>query len=206
VRFLVKRFIDFFGAAVFIVMLFPVLLIVPIIVKFSMGSPIFFRQKRIGYKGKVFTLLKFRTMKEAKDNLGRDLPDEERLCRLGLFLRKTTIDELPELFNVLRGDMSIVGPRPLLVEYKNIYTKEQNSRHDVLPGMAGPVVAYGRNALSWEEKFKLDIWYAQNHSLLLDMKIFLICCFRVFRQEGVAAAGYASMPKFEGSKNHNDSI
>ena len=165
----------------------------------TMGRPILFRQPRIGYKGRVFTIYKFRTMTDERDEQGNLLPDEKRLTPLGKLLRSLTLDELPELFNVLKGEMSIIGPRPLLVEYWDLYTPEQRRRHDMPPGMAGPVLAYGRNLLSWEEKFKLDVWYVDNWSLWLDFKIFLRTLWMVLKREGVSAEGHATAPKFQGS-------
>ena len=197
----VKRVLDIAMAAVLLGLLSPVIAAAAMAVRLTMGPPVFFRQLRLGHKGREFTILKFRTMTDATGAAGEPLPDDERLTRLGALLRKTTIDELPELFNVLRGDMSIVGPRPLLVEYRDTYTPEQWRRHDMPPGMAGPVLAGGRNALEWDEKFRLDVHYVDHWSLWLDLKIFTQTALAVVRREGVSAQGHVSMPRFEGQED-----
>ena len=196
-----KRLLDFAGAVADLVVLAPLLMIASVMIRLAMGSPILFRQIRLGHKGEPFLVHKFRTMTQARDAQGDLLPDERRLTRLGRFLRSTSLDELPQLINVLRGEMSLVGPRPLLAEYKNLYTPEQWRRHEVLPGMAGPVLSNGRNALGWEDKFKLDVWYVDSWSVWLDFKILLLTALRVMRREGINAAGYATFPKFEGTRD-----
>lgn len=170
-KYVIKRFFDIFFSLFFIVILSPILLIVCLLVRIKLGSPIFFRQKRPGLHGKVFTMFKFRSMIDKKDAEGNLLPDTDRLTRLGKFLRSTSIDELPELYNILKGDMSFVGPRPLLVKYLERYSPEQARRHEVKPGLTGWAQVNGRNAISWEEKFKLDVWYVDNWNLMLDIKI-----------------------------------
>jgi len=165
-----------------------------------LGWPVLFRQVRPGLGGRPFTLLKFRTMTEARDAQGNLLPDEERLTRFGRFLRRTSLDELPELFNVLKGDMSLVGPRPLLMEYLERYSPEQARRHEVRPGITGWAQVNGRNALSWEEKFELDVWYVDHLSLVLDVKILFLTLWKVLKGEGIARPGHATMPEFMGSK------
>jgi len=168
-----------------------------------MGRPILFRQPRLGYKGQPFILYKFRTMNNHRDEWGNLLPDEQRLTWLGKILRQLSLDELPQLINVFKGQMSLVGPRPLLAEYRDLYNAEQWSRHQMPPGMAGPVLAYGRNALSWEEKFERDIWYIENWSLWLDFKILTLTLWRALKQEGVRAKNHATMPRFEGNKRRS---
>lgn len=165
-----------------------------------MGFPIFFAQPRLGYRGEIFTIYKFRTMTEDRDEDGIFLSDEKRLTWIGRLLRSTTLDELPELFNVLKGEMSAVGPRPLLVEYRDLYTEDQWPRHEMPPGMAGPVLAGGRNTLTWEEKFEKDLWYVDNWSLWLDFKILFRTAIKVLKREGTSTEGYATMPKFTGTE------
>ncbi|MBB6017763.1 sugar transferase [Deinococcus radiopugnans] len=168
------------------------------LVRLKLGSPVLFSQQRPGLHGKPFTMYKFRTMREGIDSHGQPLPDSERLTPLGRFLRASSLDELPELFNVLRGDMSLVGPRPLLMEYLDRYTPQQSRRHEVRPGITGWAQINGRNAISWEEKFRLDVWYVENRSFALDMKILWMTVQKVFKRDGISAAGEATMPKFEG--------
>jgi len=168
-------------------------------IRLTMGSPILFRQVRPGLHGKPFVMYKFRTMLDLRDEQGNLLPDEERLTRLGKFLRHLSLDEIPELWNVLKGDMSAVGPRPLLMEYLPLYTPEQARRHEVKPGMAGPVIMSGRNILDWEEKFKLDVWYVDNRNFRLDAKILFFTFLKVLKGEGVSSPGYETMPKFTGT-------
>jgi sugar transferase EpsL len=163
-----------------------------------MGSPVFFQQRRPGLGGRPFPIYKFRTMNQARDAQGSLLPDAQRLARFGRFLRSTSLDKLPELFNVLRGDMSLVGPRPLLMEYLPRYTLEQARRHEVKPGITGWAQVNGRNAISWEQKFKLDVWYVDNCSLWLDLKILALTVIQVFQRKGISAGGHATMPVFEG--------
>lgn len=184
-----------------LVALCPVVLLVGILVKLHLGSPIFFIQRRPGLAGKPFKMLKFRSMLDAKDKEGRILPDEQRLTRFGRILRSTSLDELPSLFSVIKGDMSLVGPRPLLEEYLTLYSDDQARRHNVRPGITGWAQVNGRNAICWEEKFKLDVWYVDNHSFLLDIKILLLTVKKVFFRDGISAAGEATMPKFKGNKN-----
>jgi len=202
----IKRFFDLCAASTLLLILSPVLLVVAIIIRVTMGKPVLFTQPRLGHHGKEFTIYKFRTMTNLLDESGDPLPDEARLTRIGKFLRSTTLDEIPELLNVIKGDMSAVGPRPLLVEYGDLYTDEQMRRHDMPPGMAGPVLASGRNALTWEEKFERDLWYVDHWSLCLDFEIIFHTAIRVIKREGTNAEGYATMPKFEGTKknNHNE--
>ncbi len=197
----IKRVLDILLATFLLVIFSPLMALIALAIWMTMGRPVLFRQPRIGYKGRVFTIYKFRTMTDERDEQGNLLPDEKRLTPLGKLLRSLTLDELPELFNVLKGEMSIIGPRPLLVEYWDLYTPEQRRRHDMPPGMAGPVLAYGRNLLSWEEKFKLDVWYVDNWSLWLDFKIFLRTLWMVLKREGVSAEGYATAPKFTGTSD-----
>jgi len=181
-----------------------VLLAIPLLVLFwqvrrKLGSPVFFRQTRPGLKGKLFEMVKFRTMTDKTDLNGQLLPDEDRLPPFGRCLRASSLDELPELWNVLKGEMSLVGPRPLLVEYLPLYTPEQARRHDVRPGITGWAQVNGRNAISWEEKFKLDVWYVDNQSLWLDLKILWLTIKKVLVRDGISAQGDATMPKFTGS-------
>jgi lipopolysaccharide/colanic/teichoic acid biosynthesis glycosyltransferase len=182
------------------VLLLPLGLALAGLVRFRLGSPVLFRHVRPGHGGEPFTLLKLRTMRDLRDERGDFLPDEERLTPFGRFLRRTSLDELPELWNVLRGDMSLVGPRPLLLEYLPRYTTEQARRHDVKPGITGWAVVHGRNALSWEEKFDLDVWYVDHLSLALDLRILLRTLRAVVRREGISAPGHATMPKFQGNR------
>ena len=198
VQLVIKRALDVVVSLLLILLCSPLMLLIALAIWVTMGRPILFRQPRIGYRGRVFTIYKFRTMTEERDEQGNLLPDEQRLTRLGRFLRSLTLDELPELFNVLKGEMSLVGPRPLLVEYRDLYTPEQWRRHEMPPGMAGPVLASGRNLLDWEEKFRLDVWYVDHWSLWLDFKILLRTAWKVLKREGVSARGHATMPRFEG--------
>ncbi len=197
---MLKRLIDIVGSAGGLALLLPVVLSVAIAIRLQLGSPVLFRQTRPGLHGRPFTMLKFRTMLDAHDAQGRPLPDSERLTRLGRFLRSTSLDELPELWNVLRGEMSLVGPRPLLMEYLPLYSAEQARRHEVRPGVTGWAQVNGRNALSWEEKFALDVWYVDHRSLALDLKILLLTVRKVFVREGISAEGEATMPVFTGNK------
>lgn len=196
----VKRFADVLVAAVALLCLLPVLGLIALLILLTMGPPVLFRQPRLGYGGRPFTLLKFRTMTDERDAAGDLLPDDRRLTPFGRFLRRWTLDELPELVNVLRGEMSLVGPRPLLVEYRDLFTPEQWRRHEMPPGMAGSVLAGGRNILDWEEKFQLDVWYVDHWSLWLDLKILAITVMKVLKREGVSARGHSTMPKFEGTR------
>lgn len=193
-----KRLIDILGSAVGLFLLSPVLLTVAILVQKRMGSPVLFRQVRPGLRGRPFQMIKFRTMQDAVDAAGNVLPDGQRLTSLGRFLRSTSLDELPELWNVLRGDMSLVGPRPLLMEYLPLYSTEQARRHEVRPGLTGWAQINGRNAISWEEKFALDVWYVDNQSFWLDLTILFRTVLKVVRGDQISAAGEATMPRFTG--------
>lgn len=179
--------------------LWPVLLVVAVLVRRKLGSPVVFSQVRPGLAGKPFRMYKFRTMTDAKDEQGQLLPDEVRLTAFGRFLRSTSLDELPELWNVLKGEMSLVGPRPLLMEYLPLYTAEQARRHEARPGITGWAQVNGRNAISWEDKFRLDVWYVDNQSLWLDIRILWMTVRKVLVREGIAAAGEATTTKFTGS-------
>lgn len=193
-----KRLIDLLGAVIGLVLLSPVLAVLAVLIWRQMGAPVLFRQTRPGLHGMPFEMVKFRTMRDAVDAKGTPLPDSERLTRLGQFLRATSLDELPELWNVLRGEMSLVGPRPLLMEYLSLYSPEQARRHDLRPGVTGWAQVNGRNAISWDQKFALDVWYVDNRSLWLDLKIIWLTIRKVFKREGISAAGEATMPKFTG--------
>lgn len=194
-----KRLIDFFAAAAGLLCLWPVLLVVACLVKRKLGSPVVFSQVRPGLAGKPFRMYKFRTMTDAKDQHGQLLPDDVRLTAFGRFLRSTSLDELPELWNVLKGEMSLVGPRPLLMEYLPLYTAEQARRHEARPGITGWAQVNGRNAISWEDKFRLDVWYVDHQSLWLDIRILWMTVKKVLVREGIAAAGEATTTKFTGS-------
>lgn len=187
--------------ALFLILLFlPIYLIVSLIILLKMGRPVFFTQKRPGYKEKIFSIYKFRTMTDEKDENGNLLPDEKRLLGVGKFIRSTSLDELPQLFNVLKGDMSFVGPRPLLVEYLRLYSDEQKRRHNVKPGITGWAQVNGRNAISWEDKFKYDVWYVDNQSFFLDMKILWITFLKVLRRKGISSNTSVTMEKFTGNE------
>ena len=194
-----KRCFDFSAALVGLIVLAPLLLLITLLVRRFLGHPAFFRQQRPGLNGTPFLMIKFRTMTDARDEAAALLPDERRLTPFGCFLRGTSLDELPELLNVLRGEMSLVGPRPLLMEYLPLYSSEQARRHEVRPGITGWAQVNGRNAISWEEKFRLDVWYVGNRSLLLDLKILWMTFLKVFRREGISQQGEATMSKFTGS-------
>ena len=196
-----KRLFDFLVALCAILTLLPVIVVVAVLIRFKLGSPILFTQERPGLNGKIFKMMKFRTMLNGKDNQGNLLPDQERMTKLGTFLRSTSLDELPGLFNVLKGDMSLVGPRPLLVQYLPLYSDIQARRHDVRPGITGWAQVNGRNAISWEQKFKLDVWYVDNQSLFIDIKILLLTVKKVFVREGISADGHVTIEPFKGSKN-----
>jgi len=197
---LIKRSIDIIGAGLGLLILSPVLLIVALMIRRQMGSPVLFRQTRPGRHGKPFQMSKFRTMRDAIDTDGRPLPDAERLTKFGRFLRASSIDELPELWNVLKGDMSLVGPRPLLMEYLPLYSPEQARRHEVRPGVTGWAQVNGRNAISWDEKFALDVWYVDNRSLWLDLKIIWLTIKKVVNREGIDDAGGIGQEKFKGNR------
>jgi len=193
-----KRALDVTVSLVSLVLFSPVFLTLFVLVGYFLGNPAFFVQTRPGLNGKPFRMYKFRTMNERRDSSGELLPDSQRLTRLGQFLRSTSLDELPELWNVLKGDMSLVGPRPLLMEYLPLYSPEQARRHEVRPGVTGWAQVNGRNALSWDEKFKLDVWYVDNQSLWLDIKILFLTVKKVLVREGISADGEATMSKFKG--------
>lgn len=194
----IKRCIDIVVAGLGLIVLSPLLAVVAVAVWMQMGWPVMFQQMRPELNGRPFCMYKFRTMSNKQDEQGNLLPDEQRLTSLGKFLRKTSLDELPELFNVLKGDMSLVGPRPLLMQYLERYTLEQARRHEVKPGITGWAQINGRNAISWEEKFALDIWYVDNRSFWLDIKILAVTIGKVFQREGISAQGEATMPEFMG--------
>ena len=197
---MLKRAFDIAASTSALVVLSPVLAITAYKVKKELGSPVLFRQTRPGLHGKPFEMIKFRTMKDATDKEGNALPDSERLTEFGKKLRASSLDELPELWNVLKGDMSLVGPRPLLMEYLPLYSAEQAKRHNVRPGVTGYAQVNGRNSLSWEDKFKLDTWYVEHQSLWLDMKILLKTVKKVIIKDGISADGEATMTKFTGSR------
>jgi len=195
-----KRIFDFLAAAVGLILLFPLLGYVAWQVRRKMGSPVLFRQVRPGLHGEAFEMLKFRTMQDTVGKNGKLLPDAERLTPFGDFLRSSSIDELPELWNVLKGEMSLVGPRPLLMHYLPLYSSEQARRHQVRPGITGWAQVNGRNAINWEEKFKLDVWYVDHQSFWLDLKILWMTCSKVFKREGISQEGQATMEPFQGSR------
>ena len=195
----VKRAIDIVCSGIGLIVLSPILVIAAILIRKNLGSPIFFTQDRIGKDGKVFKMIKFRTMLDATDKYGNQLPDEERLTSFGKFLRSTSIDELPELLNVFLGDMSLVGPRPLLVEYKDLYSTEQWRRHEVRPGITGWAQVNGRNSISWSERFKLDVEYIDNYNLILDIKIHFMTVLKVIKKDGISQDGHVTMEKFNGN-------
>ena len=193
-----KRIFDFLLALVLIIMLLPLYILISILILATLGQPILFKQKRPGYKEKIFEIYKFRTMTNDKDKNGNLLSDKERLKGIGKFIRSTSLDELPQLFNVLKGEMSFVGPRPLLVEYLPLYNERQKKRHNVKPGITGWAQVNGRNAISWEEKFELDIWYVENQSFLLDMKILWMTFLKVVKRDGINSKNSVTMEKFIG--------
>lgn len=195
----VKRLMDISISLIWIVILFPLFFIISILIKLNFKEPIFFKQKRPGRSGKIFYIYKFRTMRELIDKDGNILPDEKRITKIGKFLRKLSLDELPELWNVIRGDMSLVGPRPLLVEYLDRYNVEQARRHEVKPGITGWAQVNGRNAITWEEKFKYDVWYVDNWSLWFDLKIIFMTIVKVIKGEGISQPGRATMEEFKGN-------
>lgn len=197
-----KRLFDVAVAAVLLLMSVPVYALVYMVIRIRLGRPVVFRQMRPGYMGRPFYVYKFRTMMRASERHGRRLDDGERMGRLGRILRKTSLDELPQLWNVLKGDMSLVGPRPLLMEYLELYTPEQMRRHDVKPGITGLAQVSGRNDLDWDNRFVLDLWYVDHWSLLLDLKILFLTVQKVFKGEGVSAKGVATMTRFTGSSHH----
>ena len=194
-----KRTLDIIISALALVVLSPLLIVIALAVRWRMGNPIFFGQERPGFKGKPFTLYKFRTMIANRDGRGHPLPDSERLTSMGKLLRATSLDELPELWIVLKGDMSLVGPRPLLMQYLDRYTPEQARRHEVKPGITGWAQVNGRNAIPWEKKFELDVWYVDNRSLWLDIKIIGMTIWKILRREGISQQGEATAREFMGN-------
>ena len=199
-----KRLFDLLVTIPALLIFWPVLLIIALLVHFKLGSPVLFRQTRPGLGGKPFEIIKFRTMRDAVDPDGKPLPDCERLTSFGRLLRSTSLDELPELWNVLKGEMSLVGPRPLLMQYLDLYTPEQARRHDMRPGITGWAQVNGRNALSWDDKFLLDVWYIDNQSVTLDVKILWLTVGSVFKRDDVCQPGHATMEEFMGSETQKD--
>lgn len=195
-----KRLFDLAATVVALFLIWPVIVVLALLVRIKHGSPVLFRQHRSGMAGKPFMMYKFRTMTDQRDADSNLLPDKLRLTGFGKFIRSSSLDELPELINVLKGNMSLVGPRPLLMEYLPLYTKEQARRHEVRPGITGWAQVNGRNAISWEEKFKLDVWYVDNRTFWLDLKILWITFVKVFKREGISQDGHATMPIFRGTK------
>lgn len=196
---IIKRTIDILASSIGLLVLSPVLIIVGILIRVKLGSPIFFTQDRLGKDGKVFKMIKFRTMLDATDKWGEPLPDEDRLTPFGKALRSTSLDELPELINVFKGDMSLVGPRPLLIEYKELYSEEQFRRHEVRPGITGWAQVNGRNTLAWDERFKMDVDYVDNQSVFIDIKILFMTVFKVLKRDGISQDGHVTMEKFNGN-------
>ena len=201
----VKRVFDVVASACGLILLAPLMLATAVAVRIFLGKPILFRQVRPGLEGRPFELVKFRTMLDARSQTGAPLPDDQRLTGFGRFLRASSLDELPQLWNVLRGDMSLVGPRPLLVQYLPLYSKHQARRHEVRPGLTGWTQVKGRNSLSWEEKLDLDVWYVDNRTFLLDLRIIAMTAMRLIRPRGISAQGHATMPEFLGSAREDDS-
>ena len=195
-----KRLLDIIGSALGLVLLSPVIVVLAVLIRRKLGSPVLFRQVRPGWDGKPFEMIKFRSMKDAVDRNGVPLPDAQRLTSFGRKLRATSLDELPELWNVLKGDMSLVGPRPLLLEYLPLYSPEQARRHEVRPGVTGWAQVNGRNAISWQDKFELDVWYVEHRSIWLDLRIIFMTLVKVVRREGVAAENSVTAEKFTGNR------
>lgn len=198
---MLKRIFDFLITSLLMPLWIPLIWVVAILVRVKIGSPVFFQQERGGFNGNVFRIIKFRSMTDERDANGCLLPDVQRMTKLGMFLRRLSLDELPSLINVLVGQLSLVGPRPLIAEYLPLYTPEQARRHEVLPGITGWAQVNGRNAISWEDKFKLDVWYVDHRTLWLDVKILWGTVRKVLVRDGISAAGEATMPKFTGSKS-----
>jgi len=196
----VKRLMDIVASTIALILLLPIIVILILKIQKNLGKPVLFRQQRPGLNGDVFEMVKFRSMRDAVDEQGNELPDSERLTPFGQKLRSSSLDELPGLWNVLKGDMSLVGPRPLLVEYLPLYSPEQAKRHNVRPGITGWAQVNGRNSISWEDKFKLDLWYVNNQSLWLDIKILFLTVKKVVVRDGISAQGEVTMSKFTGSK------
>lgn len=201
--FTMKRFFDLLVSLLLILILSPLMLVIAVLVRINLGRPVLFSQQRPGLHGKLFRIYKFRTMRDLYGPDAHLLPDGERLTPFGRFLRASSMDELPELFNVVKGEMSLVGPRPLLPAYLDRYTPEQARRHDVLPGITGWAQVNGRNALSWEDKFKLDVWYVDHQTFWLDLKILLITLWKAIKREGISMPGSATAPEFMGSSKNN---
>lgn len=195
----IKRTMDLFACLILLTLMWPILLIIYITVRYSIGSPVIYKQKRPGLNGKPFTIFKFRTMSNAKDEDGNLLPDELRLTKIGMLIRSLSLDELPEIFNVLKGELSLVGPRPLMMQYLEVYTPEQARRHEVMPGITGWAQVNGRNSLSWEQKFDLDVWYVDHQSFFLDIRILIMTVWKVLTREGISEEGYATASWFNGS-------
>ncbi len=195
-----KRVMDIVGAGLGLILLSPVIAVLALLIRRNLGSPVLFRQTRPGLHGQPFEMIKFRTMRDALGPDGTPLPDAERMTALGTKLRSTSLDELPELWNVLKGEMSLVGPRPLLMEYLPLYSERQALRHEVRPGVTGWAQINGRNAVSWPEKFEMDVWYVENRSFWLDLKIIVLTIKKVIKRDGISAAGEATMPKFKGER------
>jgi len=204
VGFLMKRAIDIFFSFFLLILLSVIIVIVALLVRWKLGSPIIYKQQRPGLHGIPFFIYKFRTMTDARDNKGVLLPDEFRLTSFGKFLRKASLDELPQLYNILKGDLSLVGPRPLLMEYLPLYTSEQARRHEVRPGITGWAQVNGRNAITWEEKFRLDVWYVDHQSLWLDMKLLILTVIKVFRSDGINQQGHVTVEYFKGNKDKEE--
>ncbi|HII4430500.1 sugar transferase [Clostridium perfringens] len=198
IQYYIKRIIDLVASFIGVIILFPIFVVVAILVKTKLGSPIFFKQKRIGKNNEEFEMIKFRTMTDEKDKLGNLLPNEERLTKFGKMLRSTSLDEIPELINVLKGDMSLVGPRPLPVRYLPLYSSEQLKRHNVLPGITGWAQVNGRNSITWSEKFALDLWYVENFNIILDFKILFLTVYKVFKRDGINQNDNTVMEAFNG--------
>jgi len=199
---MLKRSFDIVMGLVLLILFLPLILLIAVVICVKMGKPVLFRQIRPGLNGKPFGLYKFRTMKNTRDLRGDLLPDADRLTTTGRWLRNYSLDELPQLVNVIRGDLSFVGPRPLLMQYLERYSPEQARRHEVKPGITGWAQVNGRNAISWEEKFEYDVWYVDNRSFLLDLKIIWLTWLKLFKAEGISQGGYETMPEFLGSKRH----
>ncbi|MFM2653668.1 sugar transferase [Vibrio owensii] len=195
-----KRAFDFAASLLGVTIFIPIYILLAVLIRFNLGSPVLFKQTRPGLNGKPFEMIKFRTMRDAYDDDGNPLPDSERMTPFGYKLRNSSLDELPGLWSVLKGDMSLVGPRPLLMQYLSLYSKEQSRRHDVRPGVTGWAQINGRNAISWEDKFALDVWYVDNRTFWLDIKILFLTVKKVFVKEGISADDHVTMPEFEGRK------
>lgn len=199
----VKRPLDLLAGVLTLIAISPLLLVIYVLLRLTIGAPVVFRQTRPGYHGRPFIIYKFRTMSDRRDHSGRLLPDEMRVTRVGQIVRSSSLDELPEIFNVLRGEMSFVGPRPLLMQYLDRYTAEQARRHEVVPGITGWAQVHGRNALTWERRFDLDVWYVDHQSFVLDVRILGLTFWKVIKREGISQDGYVSAPEFRGSDPAN---